>query len=99
MSYIIPNIVIQDEGAYRTWLQNPHFSQKILDWWCLEYKGKKPLSLAPFSVPGLLNLQFQLQTTDETFPISLFQNIFPLANSFAKWKMLGAGRHPTGPEW
>ena len=28
-----------------------------------------------------------------------FQNIFPLANSFAKWKMLGAGRHPTGPKW
>ena len=27
------------------------------------------------------------------------RNIFPLANSFAKWKMLGAGRHPTGPEW
>ena len=27
----------------------------------------------------------------------LFQNIFPLANSFAKWKMFGAGRHPTGP--
>ena len=29
-----------------------------------------------------------------------FQNIFPLAKvSFAKGKMLGAGRHPTGPEW
>ena len=28
-----------------------------------------------------------------------FQNIFPLAKvSFAKGKMLGAGRHPTGPE-
>ena len=30
----------------------------------------------------------------------VFQNIFPLAKvSFAKGKMLGAGRHPTGPEW
>ena len=29
-----------------------------------------------------------------------FQNIFPLAKvSFAEGKMLGAGRHPTGPEW
>ena len=29
-----------------------------------------------------------------------FQNIFPLAKvSFAKGKMLGAGRQPTGPEW
>ena len=29
-----------------------------------------------------------------------FQNIFPSAKiSFAKGKMLGAGRHPTGPEW
>ena len=30
----------------------------------------------------------------------VFQNIFPLAKvSFAKGKMLGAGRHPTGPVW
>ena len=29
--------------------------------------------------------------------ISWFQNIFPLANSFAKWKMLDVGRHPTEP--
>ena len=28
-----------------------------------------------------------------------FQNVFPLANSFSEGKMLGAGRHPTGPEW
>ena len=28
-----------------------------------------------------------------------FQNIFPLAKvSFAKGKMFGAGRHPTGPK-
>ena len=32
--------------------------------------------------------------------VFVFQNIFPLAKvSFAKGKMLGAGRHPTGPEW
>ena len=31
---------------------------------------------------------------------ALFQNIFPLAKvSFAEGKMLGAGRHPTGPKW
>ena len=30
----------------------------------------------------------------------MFQNIFLLAKvSFAKGKMLGAGWHPTGPEW
>ena len=29
------------------------------------------------------------------YPQSLFQNIFPLANSFAKWKMLGAVRDPS----
>ena len=28
-----------------------------------------------------------------------FQNIFPSANLLAEGKMLGAGRHPTGPEW
>ena len=34
------------------------------------------------------------------FKDTQFQNIFPLAKvSFAKAKMLGAGRHPTGPEW
>ena len=32
--------------------------------------------------------------------LQLFQKIFPLAKvSFAKGKMFGAGRHPTGPEW
>ena len=31
-------------------------------------------------------------------PVVLFQNILPLANSFAK-KIIGARWQPTGPEW
>ena len=27
------------------------------------------------------------------------QNIYTLAKEFAKGKILGAGWHPTGPEW
>ena len=28
-----------------------------------------------------------------------FQNIFPLANSFAKWENVRRCQHPTGPKW
>ena len=42
-------------------------------------------------IPTLNGLQNKLN-------LMLLQNIFPLAKiSFAKGKMIGAGRHPTGP--
>ena len=40
------------------------------------------------------------ENQDNIISLHRFQNIFPLAKlSFAKGKMLGAGRHPTGPGW
>ena len=38
-----------------------------------------------------------LLTSAAKLSVSWLQNIFPLANSLAEGKMLGAVRHPTGP--
>ena len=46
------------------------------------------------------NDQLSCQNPLEVSSLRVFQNIFPLAKvSFAKGKLFGAGRHPTGPEW